>query len=116
MARVLGWARKQARRALRKVEVGECKAPAEFANEWNELYQALRVRHDIQGIRGFSRRSFSQQLAMPGVVVLQAFHQGELVGAQIYFLQGDVVHCHLGAVTATGIGEEIVKMVKLKFN
>ena len=39
---------------------------------------------------------------MPEIVVHQAFHDDELVGAQLYYVQDDVVHCHLGAVTDKG--------------
>jgi hypothetical protein len=34
--------------------------------------------------------------------MIRAVHQGETVGAQIYFVQGDVVHVHLGASTDEG--------------
>lgn len=94
--------RKQARLALKDIQVEVCKDPAGFSDGWNELYRTLAKRHDIHGIRAFSKTAFEQQLNTPGIVVHQAFHQGERVGAQLFFQQGDVVHCHLGAVSDKG--------------
>ena len=39
---------------------------------------------------------------MSEIVVHEAFCQSELVGAQLFYIQGDVVHCHLGAVNDKG--------------
>ncbi|VGO21293.1 GNAT family N-acetyltransferase [Pontiella sulfatireligans] len=94
--------RKEARSALKEIQVEVCKDPAGFADRWIELYQTLSRRHDIHGIRAFSRTAFEQQLRMPEIIVHQAFHQGEIVGAQLYYMQGNVVHCHLGAVSDKG--------------
>ncbi|MDF7826772.1 GNAT family N-acetyltransferase [Pontiellaceae bacterium B12227] len=93
---------KQARKALKKVRVEVCKDPAGFSRDWNKLYNQLRLRHKISGIRAFSERAFVQQLSMPEVVVHQAFFEGEVIGAQIFYIQDDVVHCHLGAVNDIG--------------
>lgn len=93
---------KQARKALEKIQVEVCKDPGGFADDWSELYKQLRIRHNISGIRAFSKRAFLQQLSMPEVVVHQAFYEGELIGAQIYYVQDDVVYCHLGAVSDAG--------------
>ncbi len=94
--------RREARKALEKIQVEVCQDPPGFSSDWNNLYQALAQRHDIRGIRAFSRRAFERQLAIPGIVVHQAWLGGQLVGAQLFFQQGDVVHCHLGAVTEEG--------------
>ena len=94
--------RRQALKALQGIRVEVCNDPPRFAGEWDRLYDNLRRRYDIQGIRSFSMHAFEAQLKIPGMVVLQAFHGETLVGAQLYFVQGDVVHCHLGAVTAEG--------------
>ncbi len=97
--------RKQARLALKDIRVEVCKDPAGFSDHWNELYRTLAKRHGIQGIRAFSKAVFQQQLGMPEIIVHQAFCQGELVGAQLHYIQGDVVHCHLGAVSDRGYKE-----------
>jgi len=94
--------RREARKALEKIQVEVCKDPPGFSGDWNKLYQALAVRHGIRGIRAFSRRAFERQLAIPGIVVHLAWCGGRLVGAQLFFQQDDVVHCHLGAVVDEG--------------
>ena len=94
--------RKNARRALRNVQVNVCENPVGFLEKWVTLYNNLVEKHKISGIPAFSRTAFTKQLGLPGTVVLSAMHGDELVGAQIYFIQGDVVHCHLGAASQNG--------------
>jgi hypothetical protein len=94
--------RKHAQRALRQIRVEVCEQPAQFVDTWSSLYDSLIERHQITGIRAFSRAAFARQLSIPGVVVLQAIDEGTVVGAQIYFVQGAAVHCHLGAVSEAG--------------
>ncbi len=94
--------RKNARRALRSLEVKAAEAPGQFLDHWTRLYDELIQRHQIRGIPAFSRASFARQLAIPETVVLYALHSQEVIGAQIYFVQGPVAHCHLGAVTPAG--------------
>ncbi len=94
--------RKNARRALRKIEIEVCEEPSEFLETWMALYQCLIERHNISGIRAFSRDAFAEQLCTPGAVVLRASHHGAVVGAQLYMVTGDVVHCHLDAVDQAG--------------
>lgn len=93
---------KSARAAFRDVHVEVCEDPAGFIDQWCELYGTLAKRHNIHGIRAFSREAFLQQLSMPEVIVHMAFHQDRVVGAQLYYIQDDVVHCHLGAVSDRG--------------
>lgn len=94
--------RKAARRALRKIRVEICMDPAGFADGWSRLYENLVQRYGIRGIRAFSRDAFCRQLDMPEIVVHQAFLGDEIVGAQLFFVQDGVVHCHLGAVSDKG--------------
>jgi hypothetical protein len=94
--------RKQACAALVDVQVEVCKDPDGFVDYWSQLYQTLTKRHNIHGIRSFSKSAFRQQLGMSEIIVHEAFYQGEIVGAQLYFIQEDVVHCHLGAVSDKG--------------
>jgi len=94
--------RKHARRALRTVQVKACEEPTQFVETWLRLYTLLVERHNIEGIRAFSKTAFAKQLSIPGTVALQAVHEGTIVGAQLYFTQGDVVHCHLGASSQVG--------------
>lgn len=94
--------RKQARKALQDVSVEVCREPAGFVDQWSQLYRTLKIRYNIQGLRAFSRDAFTRQLSMPDVVVLQAFYENEMIGAQIYYQHDDVVFCHLGAVNDVG--------------
>jgi hypothetical protein len=94
--------RKHARRALRTVQVEVCQEPIQFVETWVSLYANLIERHNIRGIRAFSRTNFAKQLSLPGVVVLQAMYEGRVIAAQLYLIQGNVVHCHLGASTEIG--------------
>jgi hypothetical protein len=94
--------RKHARRALKVIRVTACEDPTQFVETWLNLYGNLIERHSIKGIRAFSKTAFTRQLSMPGTVVLQAEYKGTVVGAQIYFVQGEAVHCHLGAVSQVG--------------
>ena len=94
--------RKHARRALRIVQVQVCEDPTQFTETWSRLYGQLIERHKIEGIRAFSKAAFAKQLSIPGTTILQAVYQGEIVGAQLYFMQNDIVHCHLGASSPVG--------------
>ena len=94
--------RKHARRALRKVQVEVSEAPTQFVEEWVALYDALIERHDIRGLRAFSRTAFTTQLGIPGMAMFRAVYQGAAVGAQLNFVQGDVVYAHLAAFSSVG--------------
>jgi hypothetical protein len=94
--------RKHARRALRTVQVQVCENPTLFIETWSQLYSHLIKLHHIEGIRAFSKTAFIKQLAVPGIVVLQAIHEGEVVGAQLYYQQDEMVYCHLGAANPLG--------------
>ncbi|MDF7798502.1 hypothetical protein P4C99_03460 [Pontiellaceae bacterium B1224] len=97
--------RKHASQALENIRVEVCRQPEGFAEKWTEIYQTLALRHNIRGIKAFSKTAFEQQLAMPEIEVLLAFLNDEIIGAQLYFIQDDVVHCHLGAVSDHGYKE-----------
>ncbi|MGZ3593757.1 MAG: hypothetical protein ACXU9F_08010, partial [Syntrophales bacterium] len=84
------------------VQVDVCNDPMQFIDEWSALYSGLIQKYNISGISAFSRLAFEKQLSLPGTVVLRATHNDVTVGAQIYFVQGDVVHCHLGAASQNG--------------
>lgn len=94
--------RKYARRALRQVECDVVADLPAFLDEWLDLHKWLVARHGVTGIRGFSRESFAQQLALPGAVVLRAKHRGVAVGAQLWFRHRDVAYGHVLAFTPQG--------------
>jgi hypothetical protein len=94
--------RKHARQALKDVQVQVCEDPGNFIEKWSMLYHHLITRHQIEGIRAFSRLSFSKQFKLPGTVILTAKYKGKIIGAQVYFQMGDVVQAHLGALHPIG--------------
>jgi hypothetical protein len=94
--------RKHARRALRKIQVEVSEEPTQFAEEWMALYNVLIERHNIRGLRAFSRTAFTTQLAIPGMAMFRAVYQGTVVGAQLNLVQGDVVYAHLAAFSQVG--------------
>ena len=94
--------RTYARQSLRAVTVERCDEPARFLDLWVDLYDVLIARHQLKGIKKFSRDAFSRQLSVPGAVMLRALHDGETVGAHLWYMQGDVVHSHLAASSARG--------------
>jgi len=90
------------RRALRRVEVSVCPRPPEYLDSWVELFARLAERHHIKGLRAFSRRAFAEQLAIPGMVMFAARSGGELVGLDLWYVQGDVAYGHLVAFSDEG--------------
>ncbi len=94
--------RHYARRALDRVSVERCEAPEQHLDEWIELYSHLITRHQLTGIKAFSRAAFATQLRVPGIVMFRATCDGAVVGVHLWYRQGDVVHGHLAAVSARG--------------
>jgi hypothetical protein len=92
------------RRALRKVAVSVSAAPRGRLTQWVGLYDHLIERHRICGIRAFSRRAFARQLAIPGLVAFEAHEiaTGDLVGMDLWYLQGEVAYGHLAAFSPRG--------------
>ena len=76
--------------------------PAGFGERWSGLYETLIQRHGLKGIKAFSRTSFELQMRVPGMVVFQAIQNGSLVGAHLWFEEGDVAYSHLAASTEKG--------------
>ena len=91
-----------ARKALKAVTVEEHESPATMLDDWSGLYDLLVERHRLKGIKAFSRASFAKQLNVPGIRLLRATHQGQTVGAHLWYVQGGVAFSHLTASNATG--------------
>lgn len=91
-----------AQRALKAVTVEEHDNPAGMLDDWSALYDLLVERHQLTGIKAFSRTSFAKQLSVPGIRLLRATHQGQTVGAHLWYVQGDVAFSHLTASSAIG--------------
>lgn len=94
--------RAKARRALHTVDVGVCECPRERLDDWVRLFSNLTRRHSITGLRGFSRHAFELQLTIPGLVMFEATKDGEVVGLDLWYVQGDVAYGHLAAFSDAG--------------
>jgi hypothetical protein len=91
-----------ARKALRLMKVERVEAPRSRLDEWCALYEKLIERHKLRGIKAFSRESFSRQLEVPGLTMFIARIGEEIIGSQLWYLQGDVAYSHLTAVSDVG--------------
>jgi len=94
--------RTNARRALRNVEVEVCPDPSARIDEWVDLYSVLVTKHEIRGLRAFSRAAFAKQLSVPGLVMFRAAHADRTVGLDLWYVQNDVAHGHLAAFSEDG--------------
>jgi hypothetical protein len=94
--------RRNARKALREVNVEECGTPLDFLEDWMRLYSVLIKRHAVKGIAAFSRDAFAKQLAVPGITLLRAVRDGVSVGMLVWYVQGEVAYYHLGAYCERG--------------
>ena len=88
-----------ARKSLRAARVERCADPVAHLDEWVALYQVLVERHHLHGLKAFSRESFAKQLQVPGLVMFRmtGTDNGELLAAQLWYIQGDVAYSHLTA-------------------
>jgi hypothetical protein len=91
-----------ARRALRSLRVEVYERPSEYLDDWVRLYANLTARHSISGLRAFSRAAFEQQLKTPGLVMFGASADDEIVGLDLWYVQGDVAYGHLAAFSDLG--------------
>jgi|WetSurMetagenome_2_1015567.scaffolds.fasta_scaffold74031_2 hypothetical protein len=90
--------RKCARMAHNKgVHVEECTTPSDHIDDWMILFETLRERHDISGIRSFSRTAFVKQFSIPGLIMLRAVHLDTTVGIGLFMVHDDVAYAHLVA-------------------
>jgi hypothetical protein len=76
--------------------------PGGFLDQWVALYATLVERHRLRGIKAFSRESFREQLAVPGITVLRALLGGRTVGAHLWYVSGGVAYSHLMAQSEEG--------------
>ena len=94
--------RRYAKRALRAVDVERCPEPCQWLDEWTRLYSVLIDRHNIRGLRTFSKSAFAKQLQIPGAVLLRAAHGGSTLGMTIWYVDRGVAYYHLGAYSEDG--------------
>lgn len=91
-----------AKKALAKVSVETVTRPHDFLADWCNLYGNLIRRHELSGIKAFSREAFERQLQMDDLVILRAVHDGRTVGAHLWMVMGDVANSHLAAFSEEG--------------
>ena len=89
-------------KALANLEITVCPEPDNYLDEWTDLYAELCVRHEITGIRSFSRTAFKSLFDVPGLTMLRASHQGTTVGLHLWFTCGNVAYGHLGTTNQLG--------------
>lgn len=94
--------RKYAQSALKELTVEHCDKPAKYLSEWVRLYKYLIARHHITGMQAFSEKSFQGLLSMPGIEMFIARHNREIVGADIWLVDGEVGYAHLSAISPLG--------------
>lgn len=94
--------RRKARRALERLNVEYCNDAVHFVDEWNNLYANLITRHNIRGLSAFSTTSFKAQMAVPGMSMFRATHDGETVGMTLWYADRGVAYYHLGAYSDAG--------------
>jgi hypothetical protein len=94
--------RRNARKAQRAMSVARCERPSDFLDEWVDLYALLVRRHQFTGIPAFSRTAFAKQLAVPGIVMFRATHDGASLGIVLWYRQGSRAYYHLGAYSEKG--------------
>lgn len=69
---------------------------------WTALYEGLAEKHGIDDMRRFDAASFAHQLSVPGAQIVLAWEGETLLGADLYYLDGDVAYAHLSAYAARG--------------
>jgi hypothetical protein len=105
--------RKYARRALRKISVEVCSDPLAHLDEWMQLYNCLIKKHQIRGLRCFSREAFAKQLSVPGLVMFRAAEGSEPLSLDLWYVQGDVAHAHLVGTSPRGYELQVSYGLKL---
>ncbi len=90
------------RRAAKNITVEVVEEPFTFLEQWCALYEKLVERHQLKGLKAFSRGSFEKQFATPGLAALKARAGNEVVGGHLWFVQGDVAYSHLASSNDIG--------------
>jgi len=94
--------RKYGRKALRNFAVEVCADPTIHLEEWIRLYSHLMERHQVTGLRCFSRNALARQLAVPGMVMFRATEGHETLSLDLWYFQGEVAQAHLVGTSPRG--------------
>lgn len=99
------------RRKLRKagparIEAGA--ASAAYGDDWVRLYGVLAEKKGMQDLRRFNADSLVGQLTVPGAHLVTAWDEADqMIGANLYYLQGDVAYSHLLAYSDEGYARSV---------
>ncbi len=93
---------RNARYAFKHLSIKEVENSEKALNDWQRLYDILKIRHNIRGISAFSRNAFQKQFAVPGLMAFKALYQEQVVGMLLWYVQGTHAYYHLGAYDETG--------------
>ena len=91
-----------ARRALKHMEVNLVDSDEACLDDWMRLYQILVDRHELKGLKAFSKRAFAVQFKVPGLMIFRASRNGRTVGMHLWYLQSGVAYSHLAAFDREG--------------
>lgn len=91
-----------ARKALKQIQIEISHNAMEWLDDWLILYSALIERHNITGIRAFSREAFAKQLSIPGMVMFRAVSGGSILGANLFYVHKNIAYTHLSAFSTRG--------------
>jgi hypothetical protein len=94
--------RNYAQKSLRDMQVEICEEPARYADAWEILYHNLIKRHNISGIRAFSKDSFRAQMETPGIILVVGKLGREVIGGNIIVIHNNVAYSHLAAFSDAG--------------
>ncbi|BDZ44152.1 GNAT family N-acetyltransferase [Naasia aerilata] len=94
--------RRHARRAGRAVEIRVGDDPAGQLDEWVELYSRTLRDRSVAEFARFSRDSFAQQFAVPGMLAIRAVESGITVSMTLWLIAEENAYYHLGASSDRG--------------
>ena len=94
--------KRRARKAFEKVVVRVHPEPLKFVDLWFELYQTLVKRHNLRGIKAFSREAFARVLCLPGIKVFYVEADQQVIGAHLWLVEGEIAYSHLTATNPLG--------------
>lgn len=94
--------RRNIKKANQNIIVETCDEPIVHLNEWLSLYNCLVQKHNIKGLRTFSRKAFENQLKVPGLLMFKAKYNEFTVGMILWYVINDIGYYHLAAYNELG--------------
>jgi len=93
-----------ARRAERTQSFEVLVEPLQILNEWFDLYQNLILKHQIKGVRAFSKTAFQNLLQTPGLIAFLARIDQDILGIHLWMLDPaqKKAYSHLAASSKLG--------------